>query len=179
MLTSSTLFCRCAVYMCICAYTSAHRSTWLCKFLCNFLCKFLCKFLCELRESSTCNGSIFLCRLLTLGHVITSQVLDEGRLTDSKGRTVSFAQTFIVLTSNLGSRHLFEHFDKGRSTDADTVPEVVKELVTAEARRHFRPEFLNRLDDILVFAPLSDGALARVAQRAVQVWCGMVWYSMA
>ena len=83
-----------------------------------------------------------------------SQVLDEGRLTDSKGRTVSFAQTFIVLTSNLGSRHLFEHFEQakakqaaappvvhpnggfgsGSGSDGDIVPEVVKELVIGEVR---------------------------------------------
>jgi ATP-dependent Clp protease ATP-binding subunit ClpB len=76
------------------------------------------------------------------------QVLDDGRLTDGQGRTVDFKNTLIVLTSNLGSSHLAALKD-GESTD------TVREQVMEEVRRAFRPEFLNRLDEILLFSRLS------------------------
>jgi ATP-dependent Clp protease ATP-binding subunit ClpB len=76
------------------------------------------------------------------------QVLDDGRLTDGQGRTVDFKNTLIVLTSNLGSAHLAALRD-GEST------ETVREQVMEEVRRAFRPEFLNRLDEILLFSRLS------------------------
>jgi ATP-dependent Clp protease ATP-binding subunit ClpB len=76
------------------------------------------------------------------------QVLDDGRLTDGQGRTVDFKNTLIVLTSNLGSAHLAALKD-GESTD------TVRELVMEDVRRAFRPEFLNRLDEILMFNRLS------------------------
>jgi ATP-dependent Clp protease ATP-binding subunit ClpB len=76
------------------------------------------------------------------------QVLDDGRLTDGQGRTVDFKNTLIVLTSNLGSAHLAALRD-GESTD------TVREQVMEEVRRAFRPEFLNRLDEILLFSRLS------------------------
>ena len=81
-------------------------------------------------------------------------VLDDGRLTDSKGRTVNFANTVIIFTSNLGSNILLEH---------GTTP-ASKEMVMDVVKRHFRPEFLNRLDDIVVFDPLSQGMLRDVAR---------------
>ena len=76
------------------------------------------------------------------------QVLDDGRLTDGQGRTVDFKNTLIVLTSNLGSAHLAALKD-GESTD------TVREQVMEDVRRAFRPEFLNRLDEILMFNRLS------------------------
>ena len=101
-------------------------------------------------------------------------MLDEGRLTDAKGRLVDFSHTFIILTSNLGSRHLMAHQQKqsaqgpgAGSPEGSSVPPPVREAVIGEARRHFPPEFLNRLDDLLVFAPLHRASLALVAARAV------------
>lgn len=79
---------------------------------------------------------------------ILLQVLDDGRLTDSHGKTVDFTNTIIVLTSNLGSAHLA---DLGEKEDTDSV----RDLVMAEVKRAFRPEFLNRLDDIILFHKLK------------------------
>ena len=78
-----------------------------------------------------------------------SQVLDDGRITDAQGRTVDFKNTIIILTSNLGSRHLLE------GVTGDTIPESVRESVLAELRRAFRPEFLNRIDETILFKPLT------------------------
>lgn len=75
------------------------------------------------------------------------QVLDDGRLTDGKGRTVDFTHAVIIMTSNIGSRHILEH----ALNDADKA----KALVDAEMRAHFRPEFLNRIDDIITFHSLA------------------------
>ena len=76
------------------------------------------------------------------------QVLDDGRLTDGQGRTVDFKNTLIIMTSNLGSQYLAEQPD---GTDVESAREMVMEAV----RGHFRPEFLNRLDEILLFRRLS------------------------
>jgi ATP-dependent Clp protease ATP-binding subunit ClpB len=76
------------------------------------------------------------------------QVLDDGRLTDGQGRTVDFRNTLIVMTSNLGSEHLVNQPD-GQDTDA------VRDLVMAEVRANFRPEFLNRVDEIILFHRLK------------------------
>ncbi|WP_431219226.1 ATP-dependent chaperone ClpB [Leifsonia xyli] len=79
------------------------------------------------------------------------QVLDDGRITDSQGRTVDFRNTIVIMTSNIGAEHLLTG-----SRDSDgAIPEDVKDLVLAELRGRFRPEFLNRVDDIIVFAPLG------------------------
>ena len=82
-------------------------------------------------------------------------VLDDGRLTDSKGRTVSFANTVIIMTSNLGSDLLLEH---GNS-------QMAKDLVMGVVKQHFRPEFLNRLDDVVIFEPLGQLQLREVARE--------------
>ncbi|MDT0270126.1 ATP-dependent chaperone ClpB [Streptomyces sp. DSM 44915] len=86
------------------------------------------------------------------------QVLDDGRLTDGQGRTVDFRNTILVLTSNLGSQHL---------TDPLAKPEQRREEVLAAVRAAFRPEFLNRLDDLVVFQPLSSAELGRIARLQV------------
>jgi ATP-dependent Clp protease ATP-binding subunit ClpB len=89
------------------------------------------------------------------------QVLDDGRLTDGQGRTVDFKNTLIVLTSNLGSAHLAALKD-GESTD------TVREQVMEEVRRAFRPEFLNRLDEILLFSRLSRANMTDIVTVQLQ-----------
>ncbi|MFC4932632.1 ATP-dependent chaperone ClpB [Massilia sp. GCM10023247] len=91
------------------------------------------------------------------------QVLDDGRMTDGQGRTVDFKNTVIVMTSNLGSHKI-------QSMDTDE-PEVVKLAVMAEVRGHFRPEFINRIDDIVVFHALDEkniGAIAKIQLRSLE-----------
>lgn len=88
------------------------------------------------------------------------QLLDDGRLTDSKGRTVSFKNTLVIMTSNLGAHHLIE--SKVSAPLRDTVDEATRERVMAEVRTHFRPEFLNRIDDIILFESLSLSRLAQI-----------------
>jgi ATP-dependent Clp protease ATP-binding subunit ClpB len=85
------------------------------------------------------------------------QILDDGRLTDSQGRTVDFRNTVIIMTSNLGSPTILE---RAAATDWASV----EELVLGELRRHFRPEFLNRVDDIIVFRPLTKRDLRQIVE---------------
>jgi ATP-dependent Clp protease ATP-binding subunit ClpB len=77
------------------------------------------------------------------------QVLDDGRLTDSQGRTVDFKNTVIIMTSNIGSRYLID------GVQGDSIPDSVRESVMAELRKSFRPEFLNRIDETILFKPLT------------------------
>ena len=85
------------------------------------------------------------------------QILDDGRLTDGKGRTVDFRNTIIIMTSNIGSHEILGYQEKGG--DYDKIKETVLELL----RRHFRPEFLNRVDEILVFRALEQEQLIGIA----------------
>ena len=84
------------------------------------------------------------------------QLLDDGRLTDAKGRTVDFKNTVVIMTSNLGSHLLTE-----RATE-DTIPEGVRREVLDVVRTHFRPEFLNRIDEVILFHPLGRTHLASI-----------------
>merc|ERR1712159_593896 len=93
------------------------------------------------------------------------QVLDDGRLTDSKGRTVDFSNTVIIMTSNLGAKRLL---DAAVSDDPSAFPSA-KRAVARAVQQHFRPEFINRLDDMLVFEPLRKAALTAIVQRQVAV----------
>ena len=77
------------------------------------------------------------------------QVLDDGRITDAQGRTVDFKNTIVIMTSNIGSRFLLD------GVVGDTIPETVRESVMAELRKAFRPEFLNRIDETILFKPLT------------------------
>jgi ATP-dependent Clp protease ATP-binding subunit ClpB len=77
------------------------------------------------------------------------QIMDDGRITDSQGHVVDFKNTVIIMTSNLGSRYLVE------GVTGDEIPESVREAVFTELRNAFRPEFLNRLDDTVLFKPLT------------------------
>jgi ATP-dependent Clp protease ATP-binding subunit ClpB len=85
------------------------------------------------------------------------QVLDDGRLTDAQGRTVDFRNTVLIMTSNIGSQYLLD----GVTADAEITREA-RELVLGELRRYFRPEFLNRIDDIVLFTPLTQTQIARI-----------------
>ncbi len=85
------------------------------------------------------------------------QVLDDGRITDSQGRTVDFKNTIIIMTSNLGSQELLEGID----ADGNINPEC-EASVMGELRGHFRPEFLNRLDEIILFKPLTRNNIAGI-----------------
>jgi ATP-dependent Clp protease ATP-binding subunit ClpB len=85
------------------------------------------------------------------------QVLDDGRSTDGRGRTVNFRNTVIIMTSNIGSEHLID----GVIPEGEIKPDV-RDRVFGELRRHFRPEFLNRVDDIVLFTPLSLAQLERI-----------------
>jgi ATP-dependent Clp protease ATP-binding subunit ClpB len=85
------------------------------------------------------------------------QVLDDGRLTDAQGRTVDFRNTVIIMTSNIGS----EWLTADTTADGEIKPDA-RERVMAEMRAHFRPEFLNRLDDIILFKPLTQPEIERI-----------------
>jgi ATP-dependent Clp protease ATP-binding subunit ClpB len=84
------------------------------------------------------------------------QVLDDGRLTDSQGRTVDFKNTVLIMTSNIGSQDILEAQQRGRSY------EEMKQVVMSELRGHFRPEFLNRVDETVVFHPLTIENLVKI-----------------
>ena len=85
------------------------------------------------------------------------QILDDGRLTDSQGRLVNFKNTVVIMTSNIGSHRLLDGM-----TPTGEIPEKVRDDVMKELRMHFRPEFLNRVDDIILFSPLTQEELVRI-----------------
>lgn len=87
------------------------------------------------------------------------QVLDDGRITDSQGRTVDFRNTVVIMTSNIGSAHLLD----GVTADGEIKPEA-RALVLSELQSHFRPEFLNRIDDIVLFKPLGLPQIERIVE---------------
>jgi len=86
------------------------------------------------------------------------QVMEEGRLTDGRGRTVSFSETVIILTSNLGAKYLTN----------PSLGEAGREMALAEVKAHFRPEFLNRLDEIVLFHPLSKEQLRAILDLMIE-----------
>jgi ATP-dependent Clp protease ATP-binding subunit ClpB len=91
------------------------------------------------------------------------QVLDDGRITDSHGRTVDFKNTVIIMTSNVGSQHLLEGV-----TDEGEIIEGARAAVMRELRSGFRPEFLNRVDDIILFKPLTLGETEKIVELQVE-----------
>ncbi|MCD8330859.1 MAG: AAA family ATPase, partial [Lachnospiraceae bacterium] len=107
---------------------------------------------------------------------ILLQIMDDGRLTDSQGRTVSFKNTVIILTSNLGARDITERKSLGfapAGTSPETPPmEEVRESVMAEVKRAFPPEFINRLDEILVFHPLEREHIREIARKMTDQLAG-------
>lgn len=105
------------------------------------------------------------------------QILDDGRVTDSQGRTVDFKNTVIVMTSNIGAKALtaagsrlgFSAEEKSADSDAERSFQQAKEMVLTELRRTFRPEFLNRIDDTIVFRSLTQENIQEVARRMLKM----------
>ena len=93
---------------------------------------------------------------------ILLQVLDDGRLTDGHGRTVNFKNTILIMTSNLGSEFLLEN----DSTDGTISPEIKKKVMQL-TQAHFKPEFLNRIDDILMFTPLTMDSVQKIVEKFI------------
>ena len=94
---------------------------------------------------------------------ILLQLLDDGRLTDNQGRTVDFKNTIVIMTSNIGSNHLID----GIREDG-TVDQKVKQEVEDEMKKYFRPEFLNRIDEIVVFSPLTEDQIVRIIELSMK-----------
>jgi ATP-dependent Clp protease ATP-binding subunit ClpB len=97
---------------------------------------------------------------------ILLQVLDDGRLTDGQGRTVDFKNTVVIMTSNIGSPIIQEYFDLGKLTPKDRTE--MEERVKSELRAQFRPEFLNRVDDIIIFHRLDEKQIGKIVDIQVQ-----------
>ena len=92
------------------------------------------------------------------------QVLDDGRLTDNKGRTVNFKNTIIIMTSNLGSSLIRENFEKINSRNRDSIIENTKNEVFEMLKKIIKPEFLNRIDELIMFAPLNETQIAEIVK---------------
>ena len=92
------------------------------------------------------------------------QVLDDGRLTDNKGRVVNFKNTIIVMTSNIGSQMIRENFEKINDLNHDEIVEQTKNEVMNLLKKVVRPEFLNRIDEIIMFAPLNEKQIAEIVK---------------
>ena len=90
------------------------------------------------------------------------QVLDDGRITDSQGRTVDFKNTILIMTSNIGSQYLLDGIQ-----DDGSISEEARNLVMQDLRAHFRPEFLNRLDEIILFKPLTKGNIGGIIELLI------------
>ena len=88
---------------------------------------------------------------------ILLQLLDDGRLTDNQGRVIDFKNTIVIMTSNIGSQILME-----RISDKGVINETTREAVMVELRHHFRPEFINRIDDIVLFKPLNQDDIIKI-----------------
>lgn len=98
---------------------------------------------------------------------ILLQVLDDGRLTDNKGRTVNFKNTIIIMTSNLGSQFIQQQFEKLNGSNRDEVVETAKKGVLDMLKKTIRPEFLNRIDDIIMFQPLTKEQIKEVVKLQI------------
>src|SRR5574338_1703630 len=94
------------------------------------------------------------------GWNVLLQVLDDGRLTDGQGRTVDFRNTVVIMTSNVGSQHLLKLTSDNRTQ--------MEQLAMRELQAHFRPEFLNRIDEIIFFEPLGEAELAQIVKTQIQ-----------
>ena len=93
---------------------------------------------------------------------ILLQVLDDGRITDSKGRTVDFKNTILIMTSNIGSTYLLEGIDQ-----SGNITKEAEDMVMADLKNHFRPEFLNRLDEMILFKPLTKENITNIIDLLV------------
>ena len=90
------------------------------------------------------------------------QVLDDGRITDSQGRTVDFKNTILIMTSNIGAEYLLDGID-----EEGAITEEAEKLVMGDLRSHFRPEFLNRLDETILFKPLTKSNIGGIIRLIV------------
>ena len=88
---------------------------------------------------------------------ILLQILDDGHVTDNQGRKIDFKNTVIIMTSNIGAHQLLEG-----ASNSNEIPKEVSDVVLAELKSHFRPEFLNRVDDTVLFKPLSKSELSDI-----------------
>ncbi len=103
---------------------------------------------------------------------ILLQVLDDGRLTDNKGRTVNFKNTIIIMTSNLGSQYIQSRFDEMKGKDGiqqETMLEETRQNVMQMLKKTIRPEFLNRIDETIMFRPLNQAEIADVVRLQVNI----------
>ncbi len=105
---------------------------------------------------------------------ILLQVLDDGRLTDNKGRTVNFKNTIIIMTSNLGSSLIRENFEKITPENQSEVVERTKGEVFEMLKKTIRPEFLNRIDEIIMFTPLNQAEIRKIVQLQMDKIVGML-----
>jgi ATP-dependent Clp protease ATP-binding subunit ClpB len=102
---------------------------------------------------------------------ILLQVLDDGRLTDNKGRTVDFKNTIVIMTSNMGSHYIMEQFADRKEGEKYEILDIVKQPVMEMLRKTIRPEFLNRIDEVVVFAPLDEidmGQIVRIQAEGLR-----------
>jgi ATP-dependent Clp protease ATP-binding subunit ClpB len=90
------------------------------------------------------------------------QILDDGRLTDGKGRTVDFKNTVIIMTSNIASTYIHEAMNARSGDEPGAISEVVKKRIQQALLEHFRPEFLNRVDEIVIFNPLGKENIKKI-----------------
>ena len=97
------------------------------------------------------------------------QVLDDGRLTDNKGRMVNFKNTIIIMTSNLGSNLIRENFDKITAANHDEIVEQTKNQVFELLKQTIRPEFLNRIDELIMFAPLNESQIEEIVRMQISL----------
>jgi ATP-dependent Clp protease ATP-binding subunit ClpB len=95
------------------------------------------------------------------------QVLDDGRLTDNKGRVVNFKNTIIIMTSNLGSGLIRENFERINAANHDEVIEKTKNQVFELLKQTIRPEFLNRIDELIMFAPLNESQIEEIVRLQI------------
>ncbi len=97
------------------------------------------------------------------------QVFDDGRMTDGKGQTISFSHTTIIMTSNLGAEHIYGKVKLGFTSGNGDVNAEIKEGITESLKKHFSPEFLNRIDEVIFFKALDEDVLKQIAQQKIQI----------
>ena len=104
---------------------------------------------------------------------ILLQVLDNGRLTDSKGRTVNFKNTIIIMTSNVGAPYLKQlstlGFSSGSESDLQAKEEEFKEKIQEALKEKFKPEFLNRIDETIIFNPLTKADIEKIVSLQIEI----------
>ena len=98
---------------------------------------------------------------------ILLQVLDDGRLTDNKGRCVNFKNTIIIMTSNLGSNYIQEQFEKINDRNRDIIIDETKEKILDMLKKNIRPEFLNRIDETIMFTPLDEKEIEQIVRLQI------------